>query len=363
MNEQNELLNKDILEPSINPEVDPNQAMYDMIHESKINRILLVTYLLVTIAVSLFTMAYQNLRFSNSDIILGQIVYDVSPDMTVTDDPTDTEYPYLVSISSTIHNQNTITIPSLFIKFTFYDEFGTNIGDYTASQEKVLGGEYWVMSELLNSDTMPASFTTEMGIDFTSLYYLFINFLSVFVAGSLFLFIDKTNFKKDWVTFKKAILNNIAYIVLGYIFVNIALYASQYIFGLLGIEGTSANESTIASMFSTNPINLVLLFLLLCIFTPIVEEIIFRKVVYNFFQPRLGNIVAILGSGLIFGLMHVVAFSDYIQSIPYILMGFVFGFIYYVSKKNIFVTIGLHFVNNFVSFATYVALMYGLISG
>jgi hypothetical protein len=362
MNERNELLENETPEVNKNSQIDPNQAMDDMVHESRINRILLITYLLVTIAVSLFTMAYQNFRFANADVLLSQIVYQVSPDMSVSDDPLDTEYPYLIHISSKILNQNSVTIPSIFLEFTFYDEFGTEIGNYTASKEKVLGGQYWQMDDQINSDTMPATFTTQLGIDFTSLYYLFINFLSVFIAGSLFLFIDKTNFKKDWVTFKKSIRNNIVFIIIGYVLVNIALYVSKYIFGLLGIEGTSANESTIAGMFSTNPINLILLFLLLCVFTPIVEEIIFRKVVYNFFSPKLGNVVAILASGLIFGLMHVVAFSDYIQSIPYIFMGFVFGFIYYVSKKNIYVTIGLHFVNNFVSFATYVALMYGLIS-
>ncbi|MDP3129775.1 MAG: CPBP family intramembrane metalloprotease, partial [Bacillota bacterium] len=69
----------------------------------------------------------------------------------------------------------------------------------------------------------------------------------------------------------------------------------------------------------------------------------------------------ILISGLIFGLMHVATAGDLPQAIPYVMMGFVFGYAYWSSGRNIYVTMGVHFLNNFISFLIYVAALYGFI--
>jgi len=110
---------------------------------------------------------------------------------------------------------------------------------------------------------------------------------------------------------------------------------------------------SIQAMFESNAVVIVMLFFLLCIFTPIVEEVVFRKVLFGYFEPKLGPIISILLSGSIFGVMHVIGAGDFIQVIPYVLMGFAFGYIYYRSEKNIWVPIIVHFINNFIVFLIY----------
>ena len=60
----------------------------------------------------------------------------------------------------------------------------------------------------------------------------------------------------------------------------------------------------------------------------------------------------IIISGLIFGLIHIsgdVTINNFLMSIPYMIMGWTFGYIYYESD-NIFTTMTLHFVHNTILF-------------
>lgn len=82
------------------------------------------------------------------------------------------------------------------------------------------------------------------------------------------------------------------------------------------------------------------------IYAPIVEELIFRKSIKNI----LGNsLVFVVASGIIFGLVHITSgtLNDFLTIIPYILMGVTLSYIYYKSD-NIFTTITLHLVHNFL---------------
>jgi membrane protease YdiL (CAAX protease family) len=117
----------------------------------------------------------------------------------------------------------------------------------------------------------------------------------------------------------------------------------------------------IQSLFEKNLFDISVLFILLVVLTPVIEELIFRKVIYNFVESKTNHILAILSSGLIFGLMHVIQYGDFLQSIPYVMMGLVFGYIYHNSRKNIFVVIGVHTINNFISWLLSVLAVYGLI--
>jgi membrane protease YdiL (CAAX protease family) len=61
--------------------------------------------------------------------------------------------------------------------------------------------------------------------------------------------------------------------------------------------------------------------------------------------------------------MHVASYGDFLQAIPYVARGCVFGYIYWSSNKNIHVAMSVHFINNFISFAIYVAALYGIAIG
>jgi len=339
---------------------EAGNAIFSMTEENRINRIIFVVYLVISIMMSVATFVYGSLRFPNAQGIIDNIEFAETPSMSVVANPDDPTNPFTISVTGALLNANDMTIPSLYIEISFYDESEALIGSYTLSKEQVASGETWSFTDDIYSDVAPTSISYKTGIDETSFFYLIINFLQVFITAIIFLAVDKVNFKNDWQRFKKTFGYHIGQIVVGYILVYVALIVSQYILELLNVTSTSANENAIADMFSSDPLQLILLFLLLCVFTPIVEELVFRKAIYSFFQNKLGHLAGIIGSGLIFGLMHVIAYMDFIQSIPYIFMGLVFGYIYYQSKKNIYVTIGVHFINNFVAYVSYVMIIFGV---
>lgn len=103
---------------------------------------------------------------------------------------------------------------------------------------------------------------------------------------------------------------------------------------------------------------------------PFVEEIIFRTVIaggiYGLILLTMGikkenqtnsnvkkniaAVVSILVSTTLFGLLHVSAAGDYLAILPYIAMGMTFTTVYFITKRNLLVTILLHMLINLVSF-------------
>lgn len=339
---------------------DPNHDFFEMERENKINRHLIIIYVAISLLITLFSMVYGTIRFSDSDVIISNVIITRAISIEVEDSIDNPEYPYLVTISGWVKNTNDFEIPSVYLELDFLTSSNEEIGTFSFSEDNLGPYEIWYINEQFYSSDYPDTFTIVKGIDETSMFYLLLNFTQVFITAIFFVLIDKSNFRKDWKGFKKSPGVFIGQIIVGYLLVFIALFASQILLQYLGVTGTSENEDAIASMFSDNLLNLGLLFLLLCVLTPIVEELVFRKATYGLIEKRFGSIPAIIGSGLIFGFMHVLAYMDFIQAIPYVAMGLVFGYIYYRSKKNIYVTIGVHFINNFIAWGSYVLLIYAM---
>ena len=93
--------------------------------------------------------------------------------------------------------------------------------------------------------------------------------------------------------------------------------------------------------------NLVFLFISICIFAPIWEELFFRGILLRRFAMKWKATTSIILSSFIFGLMHIGGSS--------ILHAFLFGCFLayaYLRTKNIWVPIVLHSVSNFFSFVT-----------
>ena len=93
--------------------------------------------------------------------------------------------------------------------------------------------------------------------------------------------------------------------------------------------------------------NLVFLFISICIFAPIWEELFFRGILLRRFAMKWKVSTSIVVSSLIFGLMHLGGSS--------MLHAFLFGCFLayaYLKTKNIWVPIILHSVSNFFSFVT-----------
>ncbi|XMB65855.1 CPBP family intramembrane glutamic endopeptidase [Mycoplasmatota bacterium zrk1] len=132
--------------------------------------------------------------------------------------------------------------------------------------------------------------------------------------------------------------------VVGFIIMLVGNYFISSLYILLGIEGNSANQDAVVDLLVVSPL---LMSLTVVLFIPIIEELMFRKVILEYFR-KWGNIIGIGISSLLFGLMHVIT-GDIIFLPIYVIMGIVLGYIYLKSNRNIYVPIMAHALNNLLS--------------
>ncbi len=123
-----------------------------------------------------------------------------------------------------------------------------------------------------------------------------------------------------------------------YIFNYIGYYINAGITYLLTGEAEPVNA--VAEMTETTSLAVILVYM--CIIAPIIEEFIFRKILFDRLRP-FGDRVAILYSGLAFGLYHM-----NLSQIPYaIVIGFILGYAV-LRTGRIRTTILLHAFLNFI---------------
>lgn len=122
-------------------------------------------------------------------------------------------------------------------------------------------------------------------------------------------------------------------------------YLAQGLAGVIesyafGIKPGSQNTETIMDIARAAPIFMVIPALI----APIMEEIIFRKIIFGAFYKRTNFFIAALLSSLIFGFIH----GEPEHILIYASMGFVFAFLY-VQTKRIIVPIVVHMLLNSIS--------------
>jgi len=147
--------------------------------------------------------------------------------------------------------------------------------------------------------------------------------------------------KADWKFLAK-------YIPLSYILYRIGDSIVAYFFGAT----VPANQAAVESLFGYIPV--WVLFIMMVVVAPIVEELLFRGVML-FPGHRLNTTwVRTIVSAVLFGLIH--APTDIYSAYTYIGMGFIFA---YASKRtqSIEAAMVYHFLNNLVGF---IAILYYL---
>lgn len=163
----------------------------------------------------------------------------------------------------------------------------------------------------------------------------------------IILFIYRKDLKEYFKDFKK---NGFSYI---------KKYINIFLFGiiLMGISNIiltkitglemSNNEQAVRDYIKLFPLYMSFSTV---IYAPIAEEITFRKTIRDIVNNKW---LFIFISGFIFGYIHItgtngiITTNDFLMSIPYMIMGFVFAFIYYDSN-NILTTMSLHSIYNLV---------------
>ncbi|NRG44584.1 CPBP family intramembrane metalloprotease [Bacillus sp. CRN 9] len=130
---------------------------------------------------------------------------------------------------------------------------------------------------------------------------------------------------------------SIAWAIAGIPLAFIAQSVAAQIEMMLGIDMGSENTQQIISLIETSAI----VILVVSIIGPILEEIIFRKIIFGSLHKRLNFFLSALISSLIFSLAH----GEIEHLILYAAMGFTFAFLY-VKTKRILVPIFAHVVMN-----------------
>ncbi len=124
------------------------------------------------------------------------------------------------------------------------------------------------------------------------------------------------------------------------------VFAAQYIaaiieMAVLGIEPGSENTEAIVEVAKTVPTFIIVI----SIIGPILEEIVFRLIIFGALYKRFNFWIAGFVSSLIFAAIHF----DFVHLLIYTSMGFVLAFLY-VKTKRIIVPIAAHVsLNLFVS--------------
>lgn len=141
---------------------------------------------------------------------------------------------------------------------------------------------------------------------------------------------------------------NWKYILLVIIMYLISTGISEFLESLITVE-TAANQQMIEDLFTQLPIAMAISTVIVA---PIVEELIFRGVFFNYFFNKntlFFKVAAIVASGLLFGLVHEFALS--FNLLQYALLGGIMAFIYSYTK-DIRYNILFHVINNAVAVYT-----------
>ncbi|MEL3962630.1 type II CAAX endopeptidase family protein [Lysinibacillus endophyticus] len=151
--------------------------------------------------------------------------------------------------------------------------------------------------------------------------------------------------KNFWNVFngeKASIPVSIGWGIMGFFLVYLGQTIGAYIELALGIEFGSENTETIMLVTEIAPIMIITTVL----FGPILEELVFRRVVFGSIIQTQNFWVAGIVSSIIFAAIHI----DFTHTILYTISGFVFAFLYYKTKRILTSIISHMMLNGFVTF-------------
>lgn len=342
-----------------------NNDFYEKAINYRHNGLLIAIYIAVQLLVAfiagvIISSQYTYLDHAIEDVqIINDINYIVYDNINSETNEIDEINPFRINLKGKLINNSEYVIPVLSIKVEFFDEDGKSLGIQILSKDNFGVNQTYEIDEILYSSVKPYSIKREISAQPPTILNVIIQLVYATIVAVLFFIVDKASFKQDAKLFKIDPKRHTTSIFIGFILLYAAMIFANIIMEILGVTQTSNNEMIIRSLFSSNPINLGLLFLMTVVTVPIVEEVVFRKALFGLIEPKTNHIVAIILSGAIFAFMHIQ--GDYIQMIPYTAMGIVLGYSYWKSGRNIYVSIGVHMLNNFVSWLLYVFMVYGIV--
>lgn len=132
-------------------------------------------------------------------------------------------------------------------------------------------------------------------------------------------------------------------IIFGLMFINMARILAT------GHMTVASNQQTLQNTFSQGPYGIIFVGVLAVVVAPIVEELIFRGVVMNYFFKNSGWWWNIALSAVLFGYFHVYSAFNFFDFLQYALMGAVLAYIYKKTRQLQYAML-THALNNAISF-------------
>ena len=108
----------------------------------------------------------------------------------------------------------------------------------------------------------------------------------------------------------------------------------------LGIEPGSQNTADFITLATEVP----LVIFSIVVFAPILEEFIFRRLIFGALLPKTNFFVAALVSSLTFAVIHL----EFVHILIYATSGFIFAFLYYKTKRILTSIIAHMLLNGYV---------------
>ncbi|MEH7130701.1 type II CAAX endopeptidase family protein [Neobacillus drentensis] len=134
-----------------------------------------------------------------------------------------------------------------------------------------------------------------------------------------------------------SVSESVIWAIVGIFLALFAQYAAAIIENLLGVEMGSENTKDILTIIEAFPLAIIVT----SIIGPILEEIVFRKIIFGSLHNRYNFFISALISSVIFAAAHM----EFQHILLYSAMGFTFAFLY-VKTKSIFVPIFAHVAMN-----------------
>lgn len=331
---------------------DPSLEYEERRKDQNRNKWTFLSYFLVYIVLIGAMGFYFASIYLNPNEMLDQIQWVDQPAFVVTDEVDESGFRKVVFTGS-IQNHNVETIEAFQMTISFTDDNDAKLYVLVLTKEQFVASEVWTVEESFFVAIPPSEFNVLGNLSVSNLTNVLFSVAQGVLLIAIFFAMQWLHVKQQFVRFIQDWKKNLGYIVIGVALVYAAVFVGGMLLEAFGVYDTSQNEMAIQQMFQNDPLVLWLLFFTLCIAAPITEEFVFRKAIFGFVEPKWGVAPAILISSLVFGSMHVLGGGDWIQIIPYALMGSAFGYIYHLSGRNLLVVIVMHFVNNFIVFLLY----------
>lgn len=109
----------------------------------------------------------------------------------------------------------------------------------------------------------------------------------------------------------------------------------------LGIKQGSENTASLLSITDVAPIIIIAI----VFFGPVLEEFVFRRVIFGSLVQTTNFFVAALVSSIVFAIIHL----DFPHIIIYAISGFIFAFLYHKTKRIITSIIAHMMLNGFIT--------------